>query len=62
MDKKENVTNWLADLDRGDWPRYVCEKCRAMFFEDIHVTWNYKYCPYCGRKAEKIIWKKEGES
>lgn len=40
---------WEINMDYG-WPEYKCPDCKWAIREDIHVQFDYKYCPGCGRR------------
>lgn len=47
-EKKHTKGVWFWRLAENGWADWICSNCGWTENVDIHVTLDYKFCPYCG--------------
>lgn len=44
---------YVWSLASNGWVDWTCDKCGNVVNLDIHVEFDYNYCPKCGREVSK---------
>lgn len=56
-----NTATFRAEFARNGWMDHICSNCGYTVNDDVHVQYDWNYCPNCGAKFIKGSAKNDEE-
>lgn len=54
MENSNNEAKLITKFADNGWLDWICTNCnKTIYNDDVHVTLDWKSCPYCGKKFKK---------